>query len=184
MPGPRMVRQICRSIQQEAQDRAKRMRFWREMAAAGATSMAMDNRDESWAYTAIQMFGRCLPLVYGSRRVARMSELMSMQIQPTEVASLSSPAAVIVMGVSGCGKSTVGALLALRLRWEFDDVDWFHPGPNADKTHSRIPLTDEDHWPWLRAITARIDKTRRAGGHGVIACSALKCSYRNILIGD
>jgi carbohydrate kinase (thermoresistant glucokinase family) len=91
---------------------------------------------------------------------------------------------VIVMGVSGCGKSTVGARLALRLRWEFDDADWFHPASNVDKMHSGIPLTDEDRWPWLGAIAAWIDETRRAGGHGVIACSALKRGYRDVLIGD
>jgi carbohydrate kinase (thermoresistant glucokinase family) len=88
------------------------------------------------------------------------------------------------MGVSGCGKSTVGALLALRLRWEFEDADWFHPAANVDKMHSGIPLTDEDRWPWLDAVAARIDKTRRSGGHDIIACSALKRRYRNVLIGN
>jgi gluconokinase len=160
------------------------MRFWREMAAGGVTSMTMDNRHESWAYAASQMFDRCLPLVYGSHRVARMSELMSMQIQPTEVASLSSPRVVIVMGVSGCGKSTVGALLALRLRWEFEDADWFQPAANVSKMHSGIPLTDDDRWPWLEAVAAWTDKTRRSGGHDVVACSALKRRYRDVLIGD
>jgi len=93
-------------------------------------------------------------------------------------------AVVIVMGVSGSGKSTIGALLAQRLHWEFEDADWFHPASNVDKMHSGIPLTDEDRWPWLRAIAAWIDQTRRAGGHGVIPCSALKRRYRDILIGD
>jgi gluconokinase len=94
------------------------------------------------------------------------------------------PAVVIVMGVSGSGKSTIGALLAQRLHWEFEDADWFHPTSNVDKMHSGIALTDEDRWPWLRAIAAWIDQTRRAGGHGVIPCSALKRRYRDILIGD
>jgi len=93
-------------------------------------------------------------------------------------------AVVIVMGVSGSGKSTIGALLAQRLHWEFEDADWFHPASNVDKMHSGITLTDEDRWPWLRAIAAWIDQTRRAGGHGVIPCSALKRRYRDILIGD
>jgi gluconokinase len=93
-------------------------------------------------------------------------------------------AVVIVVGVSGCEKSTVGALLALRLRWEFEDADWFHPASNVDKMHSGIPLTDEDRWPWLGATAAWVDKTRGSGGHGVIACSALKRRYRNVLIGD
>lgn len=94
------------------------------------------------------------------------------------------PAVVIVMGVSGCGKSTVGALLALRLRWEFEDADWFHLASNIDKMHSGIPLTDEDRRPWLDAIAAWIDQSRRSGGRGVVACSALKRRYRNVLIGD
>lgn len=88
------------------------------------------------------------------------------------------------MGVSGSGKSTVGALLASRLRWEFEDADWLHPASNVDKMHAGIPLTDEDRQPWLAAIAAWIDKTRRSGGHGVIACSALKRSYRDLLMGD
>ena len=91
---------------------------------------------------------------------------------------------IILMGVSGSGKSTVGAMLAQRLHWEFADADWFHPASNVDKMHKGIPLTDEDRWPWLDAIAAWIDKIRRAGGHGVIACSALKRRYRDVLIGD
>jgi gluconokinase len=92
-------------------------------------------------------------------------------------------AVVIVMGVSGSGKSTVGALLARRLSWEFEDGDWFHPPANVEKMHSGAPLTDEDRIPWLRAIAARIDDIRRTGKREVIACSALKRSYRDILIG-
>ena len=93
-------------------------------------------------------------------------------------------AVLIVMGVSGSGKSTVGALVAQRLQWEFEDADWFHPPANVDKMHKGIPLIDGDRWPWLRAIAAWIDKTRHSGGHGVIACSALKRRYREVLIGD
>src|ERR1700686_2903319 len=94
------------------------------------------------------------------------------------------PSVVIIMGVSGCGKSTIGTLLAGRLQWEFEDGDWFHPAANVDKMHKGLPLTDEDRWPWLRAIAVWIDKTRGSGQHGVIACSALKRRYRDILIGD
>lgn len=91
---------------------------------------------------------------------------------------------IILMGVSGSGKSTVGALLAQRLHWEFADADWFHPASNVDKMHKGIPLTDEDRWPWLDAIAAWIDQIRRGGGHGVVTCSALKRRYRDVLIGD
>jgi gluconokinase len=94
------------------------------------------------------------------------------------------PSVVIVMGVSGSGKSTIGSLLAGRLQWEFEDGDWFHPPANVDKMHKGIPLTDEDRGPWLRSIAAWIDKTRGEGGHAVIACSVLKRRYRDVLIGD
>jgi len=103
---------------------------------------------------------------------------------PTEGAVSSAPAVVIVMGVSGCGKSTIGGLLARRLHWEYEDADWLHPVSNVDKMHRGIPLTDDDRWPWLKAVAAWIDKTRRSGGHGVVACSALKRRYRDILIGE
>jgi gluconokinase len=107
---------------------------------------------------------------------------MSIESQPAK--SDSALAVMIVMGVSGSGKSTIGALLARRLHWEFEDADWLHPASNVDKMHNGIPLTDEDRWPWLEAVAAWIDKTRRSGGHAVVACSALKRRYRIILIGD
>jgi carbohydrate kinase (thermoresistant glucokinase family) len=109
---------------------------------------------------------------------------MSTEIRPTGSASSTAPAVLIVMGVSGSGKSTVGALLALRLRWEFEDADWFHPAANVEKMHNGVQLTDEDRWPWLGAIAAWIDKARRSGRHGVIACSALKRRYREVLVAD
>ncbi len=93
------------------------------------------------------------------------------------------PSVIVVMGVSGAGKSTIAAMLALRLGWAYEDADWFHPAANVEKMHSGLPLADEDRWPWLQAIAAWIDATRREGGHGVIACSALKRAYRDILIG-
>ena len=104
-----------------------------------------------------------------------------MENRPMENASPSAPAVVIVMGVSGSGKSTVGALLASRLRWEFEDADWFHPPANVDKMHRGTPL---DRWPWLAAIAGWIDNTRLAGRHAIIACSALKRRYRDVLIGS
>jgi carbohydrate kinase (thermoresistant glucokinase family) len=93
------------------------------------------------------------------------------------------PAILVVMGVSGCGKTTVGTLLAQTLQWEFGDADKFHPPANVAKMKEGIPLTDEDRWPWLGAIAGWIDKTRSAGRRGVVGCSALKRCYRDILIG-
>jgi carbohydrate kinase (thermoresistant glucokinase family) len=108
---------------------------------------------------------------------------MSSDTRPAKGASPLAPAVLIVMGVSGSGKSTIGGLLASRLGWQFEDADWFHPASNVDKMRSGVPLTDEDRWPWLEAIAAWIDKTRSSTGHGVIACSALKRRYRDVLIG-
>jgi gluconokinase len=93
------------------------------------------------------------------------------------------PCVLVVMGVSGSGKSTIAAMLAQRLQWVYEDADWFHPKANIEKMHNGEPLTDEDRWPWLRAIASWIDDTLQAGGHGIIACSALKRAYRDILVG-
>jgi len=94
------------------------------------------------------------------------------------------PSVLVVMGVSGSGKSTIGTQLAIKLQWEFEDGDWFHPASNVEKMHSGQPLTDEDRWPWLNAIAGFIDASRSADKHVVIACSALKRSYRDIIVGD
>ena len=87
------------------------------------------------------------------------------------------------MGVSGSGKSTIGAMLAQQLGWDFEDADNLHPAANIDKMRSGIPLTDEDRWPWLAAVAAWIDAVRSRKGHAVMACSALKRRYRDLLIG-
>ena len=94
------------------------------------------------------------------------------------------PSVLIVMGVSGSGKTTIAALLAHRLGWTFEDGDWFHPKANVDKMAAGTPLTDDDRWPWLQAIASWIDGTVKAGHHGVVACSALKREYRAVLVGD
>jgi len=94
------------------------------------------------------------------------------------------PAVIVVMGVSGSGKTTIANELARQLGWEFEDADWFHPAANVEKMHRGVPLTDEDRWPWLCAIARWIDETRAAGRHGIVTCSALKRRYRAILIGD
>lgn len=92
------------------------------------------------------------------------------------------PCALIVMGVSGSGKSTVGEKLAARLGWLYEDADQFHPASNVAKMSAGIPLTDEDRWPWLRAIAAEIDRVCDVGGTVVIGCSALKRAYRDVLL--
>jgi gluconokinase len=88
---------------------------------------------------------------------------------------------VILAGVSGSGKTTVGRLLAERLGWPFADGDSFHPAANVAKMTAGIPLTDDDRWPWLAAIGAWMDARIAAGGSGVVACSALKRRYRDVL---
>jgi gluconokinase len=97
-------------------------------------------------------------------------------------AARAAPCALIVMGVSGSGKSTVADLLAKRLGWTYEDGDKFHPASNVTKMKAGHPLTDEDRWPWLRAIATEIDRICKAGEHVVIACSALKRAYRDILV--
>ena len=109
---------------------------------------------------------------------------MFTQTQPTKDALPPRPTVVIVIGVSGCGKSTMGALLASRMRWEYEDVGWLRPVANVDKMHSGVSLTDEDRRPWLEAVAAWIDQSRPSGRHGAVACSALKRRYRDVLIGN
>lgn len=90
---------------------------------------------------------------------------------------------IVVMGVSGCGKSTIAARLAERLGWQLAEADAFHSPGNVAKMRSGIPLTDADREPWLDAIARWIDAARAAGRPGVVACSALKRRYRDRLIG-
>lgn len=93
------------------------------------------------------------------------------------------PAVVVVMGVSGSGKSTVGAMLAHRLGIAFEDGDWFHPPSNVAKMASGQPLDDGDRQAWLEGIAQWIEATRAEGGHAVLACSALKRAHRDLLSG-
>jgi carbohydrate kinase (thermoresistant glucokinase family) len=90
----------------------------------------------------------------------------------------------VVMGVSGSGKTTIAEAIAQREGWKLVEGDKFHPPANVEKMRRGIPLTDEDRWPWLRAIAAEIDAMRERGESAVVACSALKRAYRDILIGD
>ena len=88
---------------------------------------------------------------------------------------------VVVMGVAGSGKTTVGAMLAGRLGWTYAEADDFHPRSNVDKMAAGQPLTDEDRGPWLAAIGRWIDERRAAGEPGVVSCSGLKRAYRDRL---
>ena len=92
------------------------------------------------------------------------------------------PCALIVMGVSGAGKSTIGEKLAERLGWSYEDGDKFHPASNVAKMSAGQPLTDEDRWPWLQAIADEIERVCEAAEHVVIASSALKRAYRDVLV--
>jgi len=87
---------------------------------------------------------------------------------------------VVVMGVAGSGKTTIGAMLAGRLGWQYADADDFHPAANVEKMAAGHPLTDEDRWPWLHAIAAWIDVQIAAGQPAVVSCSALHRAYRDV----
>ena len=88
---------------------------------------------------------------------------------------------ILVMGVTGSGKTTVGKLLAQRLTWDFLDADDFHSKSNREKMHLGIPLTDAERAPWLAAIHEELLRSNDAGQNVVLACSALKQEYRNTL---
>jgi len=85
------------------------------------------------------------------------------------------------MGVSGCGKSTVAALLAGRLGWAFEEGDALHPPANVAKMAAGHPLTDDDRWPWLELVAEWIEGQLDNGENGIVTCSALKRSYRDLL---
>lgn len=85
------------------------------------------------------------------------------------------------MGVTGCGKTKVGAMLAEACGWEFHDADDFHPAENVAKMKRGVALTDEDRWPWLQRLNTFLLVSERAGKNLVLACSALKQAYRDRL---
>jgi len=88
---------------------------------------------------------------------------------------------LIIFGVSGAGKTTVGKLLARELGWSFLEADDFHPAGNIDKMRNGHPLTDKDRWPWLDCLRKQIEQFLSAGENAVLACSALKRAYRDRL---
>jgi gluconokinase len=97
------------------------------------------------------------------------------------VVSASGVQQVVVMGVSGVGKTTVASGLAAALGWPFAEGDDFHPEANVAKMAAGVPLTDEDRWPWLRSIGAWMSGEIAAGRSAVVTCSALRRSYRDLL---
>jgi gluconokinase len=88
---------------------------------------------------------------------------------------------VIIFGVSGAGKTTIGELLARQLGQHFYEADDFHSQANIEKMHRSIPLTDEDRWPWLERLRELIERSVAANESAVLACSALKRAYRECL---
>jgi carbohydrate kinase (thermoresistant glucokinase family) len=91
------------------------------------------------------------------------------------------PVVLVLMGVSGCGKTTIAQLLAQRLGWPWQEGDALHPPANVAKMAAGHPLTDEDRWPWLERIAAWIEHCLDEGRSGIVTCSALKRAYRDRL---
>jgi len=91
---------------------------------------------------------------------------------------------LVIMGVSGSGKTTIAQGLSRKLGWQYQEGDALHPPSNVAKMSSGTPLTDADRLPWLQRIAGKIDEWRAAGLSGVVTCSALKRSYRDIIAGN
>ena len=100
---------------------------------------------------------------------------------PERFTFVEQPVAIVLMGVSGSGKTVVGTRLAEKLSYEFLDADNFHPPANIEKMKHGIPLTDEDRFPWLRNLHGELDARLSQGRSVILACSALKETYRTIL---
>lgn len=103
---------------------------------------------------------------------------------PALAHAVTNPVIVVAMGVSGSGKTTVAVLLAAALGCQFQEGDDLHPAANVEKMSRGEPLTDADRIPWLNKIAAELDGWRARGESGVLTCSALKRSYRDIIIGN
>jgi gluconokinase len=116
--------------------------------------------------------------------MAEMNKQPQRTWSPALKHTITSPVIVVVMGVSGSGKSTVAALLAAALGCQFQEGDDLHPPENVEKMRGGTPLTDADRIPWLHKIAEEIDGWRARSQCGVLTCSALKRSYRDIIIGD
>lgn len=104
-----------------------------------------------------------------------------MGVEPPSSQPPHAPVVILLMGVSGVGKSTTGTGLSRRLGWTFRDADTFHPPANVAKMSAGTPLTDADRAPWLAAIAAWMDEETSAGRSAIVSCSALKRAYRDVL---
>lgn len=91
---------------------------------------------------------------------------------------------LVIMGVSGSGKTTIAKGLSQKLHWQYQEGDALHPPANVDKMKAGTPLSDADRLPWLEKIAEKIDQWRAQGISGVVTCSALKRSYRDIVVGN
>ncbi|MDQ2847270.1 MAG: gluconokinase [Actinomycetota bacterium] len=109
---------------------------------------------------------------------------MTEPVQPAAASTSSPPVVLVLMGVSGSGKTTIANALIERLGWEFEEGDNLHPKANRDKMAAGIPLTDDDRWPWLQKISDWVRQTLSDGHSGIITCSALRQAYRDKLRGD
>jgi gluconokinase len=94
---------------------------------------------------------------------------------------IAKPVVLVFMGVSGCGKTTLAAILAGRLGWPFEEGDAMHPESNIEKMAAGHPLTDADRAPWLQKVARWVEERLEAGENGLITCSALKRSYRDVI---
>jgi gluconokinase len=121
------------------------------------------------------------------RKLTRRPPLLCVRLFPgvappvMDASSDTGTTTIVVMGVSGSGKSTVAAGLVDKLGWEFAEGDDFHPPANVEKMRSGQPLDDDDRWPWLQTLADWIGEHERAGTSVVVTCSALKRSYRDLL---
>jgi ribose 5-phosphate isomerase A len=123
-------------------------------------------------------------LFIGRTSVAFVADAAGVHRLDSPEASRGHPPILVVMGVSGAGKTTVARELVARLGWPFEEGDSLHPAANVAKMHAGSALDDADRKPWLEAVADWIDRQRAAGKPGIITCSALKRSYRRTIVGD